>query len=93
MAVKRRSDATKFVMFDVLYEDGSRASNRKVPSELLGGLDGDQPARTLIVEQDQRIAEASGRPARGVTSIFRSDGKGEGGGRRTMQFGGDLSGG
>lgn len=86
MAAKRRGETAKFVMFDVLYEDGSRASNRKVPSELLGGLDGDQPARDLIVEQDRRIAEASGRPARGVASISRSDGRGEGGGRRTVQF-------
>jgi hypothetical protein len=35
----------RFVLFDVLYEDGSRRSNRKVPAELLGGLDGDAPAR------------------------------------------------
>lgn len=93
MATRRRGDAAKFVMFDVLYEDGSRASNRKVPSELLGGLDGDQPARDLIQEQDRRIAEASGRPARSIASIFRSDGRGEGGGRRILQFGGDISGG
>jgi hypothetical protein len=31
-----------FVLFDVVFEDGSRASNRRVPMEILGGLDGDQ---------------------------------------------------
>ena len=30
-----------FVLFDVVYADGSRASNRRVPVEILGGLDGD----------------------------------------------------
>src|SRR3954452_15921001 len=31
----------EFVLFDVLYEDGSQRSNRKVPSAVLGGLDDD----------------------------------------------------
>ena len=26
-----------FVLFDVTYADGSRASNRRVPAEILGG--------------------------------------------------------
>jgi len=47
------------VSFDVIYEDGSPRSNRKVPAELLGGLDGDEPARTEIEAQDQAIAEKS----------------------------------
>jgi hypothetical protein len=68
---KRRDDG-KFVLFDVLYEDGSRTSNRKVPTELLGGLDGDEPARTTIEEQDRRITTASGRPLKGVVSLTRS---------------------
>ena len=45
----RRSDARRveeFILFDVLYEDGSRTSNRKVPGSKLGGVDGDLPART-----------------------------------------------
>jgi len=29
------------ILFDVVFEDGSRASNRRVPMEILGGLDGD----------------------------------------------------
>ena len=44
MARKRPSDS-EFVLFDVFYQDGSRTSNRKVPSADLGGLDGDTPAR------------------------------------------------
>ena len=49
-----------FVLFDVIYSDGSRRSNRKVPAEILGGLDGDEPARKVIEEQDNEIAKASG---------------------------------
>jgi hypothetical protein len=64
-----------FVLFDVLYEDGTRRSNRRVPSEILGGLDGDAPARAMIEEQDRLIAEKSGKPAVAVKSISRSRGK------------------
>lgn len=60
------------VLFDVVYEDDSRASNRRVPMEILGGLDGDEPARHLIEEQDRAIAEKSGRPSRAIRSLSRS---------------------
>ena len=45
-----RKPATRaeFTLFDVIYEDGSQRSNRRVPSEVLGGLDGDAPARTIV---------------------------------------------
>lgn len=68
----RRQDDGKFVLFDVTYADGSRRSNRKVPSELLGGLDGDAPARTEIEAQDARIAQASGKPAQEIVSLVRA---------------------
>ena len=72
-----RKPATRegFVLFDVLYEDGSQRSNRRVPGEILGGLDGDAPARAAIEEQDRLIAEKSGKPAVAVKSIRRSRGK------------------
>jgi hypothetical protein len=63
---------TEFVMFDVVYEDGSQRSNRKVPAGLLGGLDGDGPARTAIVEQDRAISEKSGMPPLAIRSLKRS---------------------
>jgi hypothetical protein len=73
-----RKPATRaeFTLFDVFYEDGSQRSNRRVPSEILGGLDGDDPARTVIEEQDQVIAEKSGNRALAIKSIRRSGGKG-----------------
>ena len=66
---------SEFVMFDVLYEDGSQRSNRKVPRELLGGLDGDKPAHGFLIEQDREIAEKSGRPLPAIKSISRSGAK------------------
>lgn len=62
----------EFVMFDVVYVDGSRRSNRRVPTELLGGLDGDEPARDAIMEQDRIIAEKSGMPPLEIASLTRS---------------------
>ena len=72
-----RKPATRveFTLFDVVYQDGSQRSNRRVPSEVLSGLDGDAPARAVIEEQDRLIAEKSGNPAISVKSIHRSDGK------------------
>ena len=37
----------EFVLFDVLYEDGSRTSNRKVPGAELGGVDETFPPRPI----------------------------------------------
>jgi hypothetical protein len=65
----------EFVFFDVVYEDGSRRSNRRVPTELLGGLEKDEPARGFIVEQDREIAEKSGRPPLSIKSIRRAGAK------------------
>ena len=65
----------EFVLFDVLYEDGTQRSNRKVPSDVLGGLDGDNPARTVIEEQDRTIAEKSGVPPTPIKSIRRAGDK------------------
>ena len=62
----RRSAARRveeFVLFDVLYEDGSRTSNRKVPHSELGEVDEDLHAETYIEAQDRRIAEISGKAA------------------------------
>jgi hypothetical protein len=62
----------EFVLFDVFYEDGSQRSNRRVPSALAAGPDGDASARDFIAEQDQLIAGKSGLPAVAIKSIRRS---------------------
>jgi len=61
-----------FVLFDILYEDGARTSNRKVPSALANDMDGDGPIRGFIEEQDRKIAEMSGNPRGPIKSIARS---------------------
>ena len=61
----------EFILFDVLYEDGSRTSNRKVPGLKLGGVDGDLPARTYIEALDRQIAEISGKPRSPIKSLTR----------------------
>ncbi len=71
MAMKSRASSS-FVAFDVLYEDGSRSSNRKVAASALAGLDGDAPAREIVEAQDREIAAASGRARSDVKSIVRS---------------------
>jgi hypothetical protein len=68
----KRAIESAFVLFDVIYEDGTQTSNRRVPAEMLGGLDGDEPARAIIEEQDRKIAEMSGRPRGPIKTIRRS---------------------
>jgi hypothetical protein len=62
----------EFVLFDVLYEDGSHRSNRRVPTAVLGGVEGDRAATDFIAEQDRVIATKSGLPAVAIKSIRRS---------------------
>lgn len=69
---KKPTARSEFVFFDVIYEDGSQRSNRKVEASLLGGLDGDEPARTAIMDQDRAISEKSGLPPLAIKTIRRS---------------------
>jgi hypothetical protein len=72
---KKPTARSEFVLFDVIYEDGSQRSNRRVAAELLGGLDGDEPARAEIEAQDRAIAEKSGMPPLSIKALKRSGGK------------------
>jgi hypothetical protein len=65
----------EFVLFDVVYEDGTQRSNRRVPMEALSGLDGDEAARAIIEEQDAEIAEKSGMPRGPIKSVRRAGAK------------------
>ena len=60
----------EYSLFDVLYEDGSRLSNRKVPDEELAAEDKEAAIRTYLEEQDRRIGEASGKPRAAITAIL-----------------------
>jgi hypothetical protein len=69
---KKPTKYVGFVLFDVFYEDGTQRSNRKVPADMLGGLDGDEPARQVIAAQDREIAEKSGLAPMTIKSLHRS---------------------
>lgn len=72
---KKPTARSEFVLFDVIYEDGSQRSNRRVSADLLGGLDGDEPARAEIEAQDRAIAERSGLPPLSIKTLKRSGAK------------------
>src|SRR6202142_2960818 len=67
----------EFVFFDVVYEDGSQRSNRRVPAELLGGLEKDAPALGFLIEQARKIAEKSGRAPLKIKTLARVGAKPE----------------
>jgi hypothetical protein len=67
--VRRAGD---FVLYDVLYKDNTRTSNRKVPSVELNDSDADLLAKVYIKAQDRQIAEMSGRPRTAIKSLTRS---------------------
>jgi hypothetical protein len=71
MARKAKITKSEFVLFDVLYEDGSQSSNRRVPSTDLSGFEGDAPAKSIIEAQDREIAERSGRPRSPIKTVKR----------------------
>jgi hypothetical protein len=63
-----------FMAFNVVYEDGTLSSNRRVSSELLDqsfGEDLKDLARTAIEDQDNEIAQRSGERRAKIKSIAR----------------------
>jgi len=74
MSRKKKPAVTGAVLFDVVYQDGTRTSNRKVPAAEVDGLDGDDPALAFIEAQDRDIAAKSGQSRGPIQSIVRSGG-------------------
>ena len=72
---KKKTNDSGFVRFDVFYEDGTRSSNRKVPTSELSEYEGDAPARAFVEAQDRKIAEMSGMSRGRIKSIARSPGQ------------------
>jgi hypothetical protein len=68
MARQKPTTKPEHILFNVLYEDGTMTSNRTV----LGGLEGDAPARAVIEAQDREIAERSGRLRSEIKLISRA---------------------
>lgn len=72
MGRRRPPVETGFVLFDVIYEDGTKSSRRRVPASAIGSYEGDAPAKTLIMAQDRKIAEVSGQERGPIKIITRS---------------------
>ena len=64
---------TSFVLFDVIYQDGTKTSYRKVPASEIHELDDDiKVAKAFIEAQDRTIAERSGVQRAPVKAVLRS---------------------
>jgi hypothetical protein len=73
MARKKEKIIQGFVMFDIVYEDGTKSSRRKIPAADIAEH-GEGHARTMIMDQDRRISEMSGNSRGAIQTITRSDG-------------------
>ncbi len=72
MAKKKPRIDDSVILFDVIYEDGTRSSRRKVAAVDLADVNGDDHAKTLIMAQDREIAKRSGNQRGTVKTITRS---------------------
>ena len=71
MARRKPTAKTENVVFNLIYEDGTLSSNRRVPGDILGGLDGYEPARGFFEAQDRDIAQRSGMTRGAIETIKR----------------------
>lgn len=72
MGKKKEKPIQGFVMFDVVYEDGTRSSRRKIAAADIAEH-GEAHAKTMIMDQDRKIAEMSGTSRGAIQSIMRSE--------------------
>jgi hypothetical protein len=72
MAKKKPRIDDSFVLFDVVYEDGTKSSRRKVAASELEDSHGDEAAKTVIMTQDTKIAEKSSNRRGPIKTIVRS---------------------
>tara|TARA_Y100001970_G_C14259423_1_gene878556 strand:- start:21575 stop:21814 length:240 start_codon:yes stop_codon:yes gene_type:complete len=74
----RKKKSTKPVaqVFNVVYEDGSLSSNRRIPGEMLvdpfGAEDVMDLARSAIEKQDAEVSKLSGVPKPAIKEITRA---------------------
>jgi hypothetical protein len=73
MARGKPTARVEYVSFDIYYEDGSRASNRKIAAMEVAGLEGDGPAQAYFEAQDKDIENRSGRSKPKIVKVVRSD--------------------
>lgn len=72
MAKKTKAEPDNFVMYDVVYEDGTKSSRRKINVAGLSKDEYEAFARTEIMTQDRKIGEMSGKPRGNIKELSRS---------------------
>lgn len=71
----KKAAKVAFEVFNVVYEDGSLSSNRRVSGELLENPYGEDPldiARLAIEKQDDEIAQRSGQRKPRIKSVTKA---------------------
>src|SRR5258708_3785673 len=69
---KKKIIDSDFIVFNVIYQDGSLSSNRRIAKEELDIFEPDDSAKAIIEAQDRKIAALSGRPRGPIKSISRA---------------------
>lgn len=72
---KQTAKRADYSVFNVVYEDGTITSHRRVPNDLLDQSFGDtleDLARAALERQDTEIAERSGKPRAKIKSIAKA---------------------
>jgi hypothetical protein len=69
---RKPTPRVEYITFDVVYEDGSQRSNRRIPADVLNELEKDKAILEALQEQDRAISEKSGVPPLAIKSFKRS---------------------
>lgn len=72
MSKKKIKVEDNFVFFDVIYDDGTKSSRRKINAPGLAKDEVEAYALTEIMKQDRKIAELGGKNRGNVKSILKS---------------------
>lgn len=75
MARKKPGTTAESIVVNVLYEDGTQSSNRRITGLELIGIDDDAVIREAVETQDKKIAEMSGQKRGPIKSIQRVTGR------------------
>ena len=69
---KKQKIEDNFVFFDVIYDDGTKSSRRKINAPGVAKDEVEAFALTEIMNQDRKIAEMGGKNRGSVKSILKS---------------------
>ena len=73
MSRKKPTAKVETLLFNVVYEDGSQTSNRKILASIVSPFDKDGSIREAFEAQDREIGERSGRPRAAIKDIVPVD--------------------